>query len=58
MKKDPIYLGPSLTRDYIDRRRKVREFEKYGPSISMVDLVTCWVVLIGVMAWIVWLLWW
>lgn len=60
MRKDPVYIGPALTRDYIDRREKMRELEQRSystdVSISTMDLVTTWILIVGVCVW-VWMVW-
>ncbi|MDE2440878.1 MAG: hypothetical protein KGP14_07615 [Betaproteobacteria bacterium] len=53
MSRDPIRLEPLLTRDYIDRAAKMRELQTVRVSVSTWDLIATWIVLLGVVAWIV-----
>lgn len=52
MSRDPIRLESTLTRDFIDRNEKMREFHPRDPHVSKLDLVATWILLAGLLAWI------
>lgn len=53
MSRDPIRLESTLTRDFIDRAVKMRELQPSDPHVSKLDLVATWILLAGLLVWII-----
>lgn len=55
MKRPINDLGPIIMRDCLDRNEKVRSFSgTWRPYMTKKDLVSCWLVVLAVIALVVW----
>lgn len=59
MRRDPVRIEPYLTRDYVERADKIRDFDESRPielGVTIVDIIATFIALAGlvVLAALVW----
>ncbi|WP_413937180.1 hypothetical protein [Nitrospira sp. BLG_1] len=50
MRRDPVRIEPYLTRDYVERADKIRDFDESRPielGVTIVDIIATFIVLAG-----------